>query len=337
MKTSRRHLCFLTSLIFLLEIQLIHTPLMYVAADQNSPSDNLHDFRFTVAWITDTQYYSKSHPEVLQQTIEWINNETRNGRISFVAHTGDIVDSHDDVKQWKTFTTCWENLIAENYVIAGNHDNDYGDDWTAYDSHFPNMRYYYKSKDGYLFLFISYSLGRDEAVKRWLRNTIQNHNEKIIVLTHQYLSSAGQLTDDGVDIEGILSEFKPRIFSVWCGHSAVNRIVQRTNDNVFGILHDFQSYKNGGNGYIVLVDMYESGFYMHLHSVVEGFDGKGKGQGYELTVLLPTSGNVDSADNGMNSIILVAGSMVALIIILALAVGPQHHRIRYLAIRNTGS
>jgi len=46
--------------------------------------------------------------------------------------------------------------------------------------------------------------------------------------------------------------------------------------------------------------MYENGYYMHLYSVCERFDGKGKGNGYEITVqyspenhLVPSSNSIE--------------------------------------------
>jgi len=78
------------------------------------------------------------------------------------------------------------------------------------------------------------------------------------------------------------------------------------------------------NGYIVLADMYENGFYMHLYSVVEGFDGKGKGQGYELSVVLSSSTDVGSTGEDIYLIILVAGIVIAVMVMVGTSiVGPR--------------
>jgi len=264
----------------------------YAEINSNSPeinnsfSENLNNYKFTVAWITDTQYYSRWYPEVLQKVVNWINTEAQGGRIHYVVNTGDLIDEYGNVTQWQTFSLFWSNLTVENDVLAGNHDNSRGGNWTFYDSYFPDRRYYYKLKDDWLFIFISFSLGNNTEVQTWLRNvTQQYHDKKTIVLTHAYIDNTMALIEDGPSIKKILNEYSSRDFAIWCGHSHVNKIIHRTDNNVVGILYDFQNYGNGGNGYLVLANMYENGFYMRLFSVIDGFDGRGKGEGSEISVV----------------------------------------------------
>jgi len=254
---------------------------------QDGFSENLQKYLFTVAWVTDTQYLSKYYPDVLRDMVEWLNSEGRKGRIHYVVNTGDLVDDWNNVTQWRTFTSYWGNLTVENDVLAGNHDNYGGANWTYFDSYFPNRQYYYKLKNGWLFIFLSYSIVNNNVVQAWLRDLVKMHNEKIVVLTHAYISETSIILD-GSYIRSVLNETATRNFTAWCGHFPLSRIeiVHRIEGNIVAILHDFQSYKNGGNGYLVLVDMYENGFYMHLYSVREDFDGRGKGKGYELSVVL---------------------------------------------------
>jgi len=253
---------------------------------QDSFSEGLQNYLFTVAWVTDTQYLSKFYPDVLQQMVAWLNSEARNGKVNYVVLTGDLVDDWDNVAQWRTFTSYWGNLTMENDVLAGNHDNYGGTNWTYYDSYFPNRQYYSRSKNGWLFIFLSFSIIRESAVQNWLRNLIKAHNEKTVVLTHAYMSDT-ELITDGSYIYSILYESATKNFTVWSGHTLqAHKISYRTQGNTVGVLYNFQAYKNGGNGYLVLVDMYENGFYMRLYSVIENFDGKGRGKGYELSVVL---------------------------------------------------
>ncbi|MDQ1280509.1 MAG: hypothetical protein QG670_1772 [Thermoproteota archaeon] len=61
---------------------------------------------------------------------------------------------------------------------------------------------------------------------------------------------------------------------------------------------------------------------MHLYSVVEGFDGKGKGQGYELSIML-SSTDVNSGDNNIALMILVVGIVITTIVIVGALVKPR--------------
>ncbi len=285
MRAIREFTCIILFLLTLSDARLLAVIPVNGISGQDFYSENLKGYRFTVAWITDTQYYSESHPEIFKKVVEWINNEADNGRIHYVVHTGDLVNDWWDMEQWRNFMSSWSNLTVAKDALAGNHDFS-GQNDSPFDSNIQSGRYYTRSKEGYLFIFLSFASIQNSQTQRWLRETAQNSESKIVVLTHAYINSRGSLYDDGKIIEGILSESYPGVSAVWCGHSHVERIVYRTDDGVLGILHDFQGYKNGGNGYLVLIDMYDNGFYMRLHSVLEGFDGRGKGEGYELTANL---------------------------------------------------
>jgi len=278
---------------------------------------------FTVAWVTDTQYLSKFYPDVLQQMVTWLNSEAQKGKVHYVVHTGDLVDDWNNVTQWTTFTSYWRNLTVEKDVLAGNHDNYGGANWSYYDSYFPQRQCYYRLKNGWLFIFLSYSIIRKSVVQNWLRDLIKAHNEKIVVLTHTYMSDIGLILD-GSYIHSILNESATRNFTVWSGHTPyVHKISYRIDGNTTGISHNFQAYENGGNGYLVLVDMYENGFYMHLYSVIENFYGEGRGKGYELSVVLfpPEQASSDSSEvsysGDLLSEILILISIAALIGIIS--------------------
>lgn len=285
MRAIREFTCILLFLLALSDARLLAVIPVNGISGQDLYTENLKGYRFTVAWITDTQYYSESHPEIFKRVVEWINNEADNGRIHYVVHTGDLVNDCWDMAQWHNFMSCWSNLTVEKNALAGNHDFR-GQNDSPFDSNIQSGRYYTRSREGYLFIFLSFASIQNSQTQRWLREMAQDSESKIVVLTHAYINSGGSLYDDGQIIESILSESYPGVSAVWCGHSHVERIIHRTDDGVIGILHDFQGYTNGGNGYLVLIDMYDNGFYMRLHSVLEGFDGQGKGEGYELTANL---------------------------------------------------
>jgi hypothetical protein len=56
---------------------------------------------FSVIWTTDTQFLSQTYPSDFDNTCNWIigNKDTYN--IKMVVHTGDIVNTDSDLKQWE--------------------------------------------------------------------------------------------------------------------------------------------------------------------------------------------------------------------------------------------
>jgi hypothetical protein len=302
--------------IFLITISLCSYTVNFSSEIRTVSSSELKNYLFTVAWMTDTQYYSRSYPDILKQVVYWINSQANEGKIQYVVHTGDIVDDDGDITQWIAFTSTWHNLTVENNVLGGNHDNWHDKNWVNYNHYFPNSTFYYVLKGNYLFVLLSWQTIRRSDVQSWLHGVILLHPyAKIIVLTHAYMNTR-ELIDDGPYLSNFLNKYN-RTFSVWCGHHApLTKIINRQDQNVKGICHNFQYYKNGGNGYLILADMYENGYYMHLHSVCDGFDGKGKGNGYELTVLyspekVPSSNSTEEI-NG--TIIIPSITIICLLI-----------------------
>lgn len=51
--------------------------------------------------MSDTQYYAQDHPEVFKSMVEWIAQNKTVMNISYVFHTGDIVNRGKDQQQWK--------------------------------------------------------------------------------------------------------------------------------------------------------------------------------------------------------------------------------------------
>ena len=260
----------------------------------NSMTTNLKGYQFTVAWVTDTQHIMQDTPEIWQQMVNYINQEAEEGKIHYVVHTGDLVQNWNNSIEWDQFTTHWDSISVDKNLIAGNHDTYSGDEWDEFDSRFPNRRYYTQKRGEWLFLFLSWAEIQNDTVKTWLRNVIESNDNKTVILTHYYMNSFGVFFD-GWYIQSILAEFEERSFSVWCGHVPTERISYRKDNNTIGILHNFQDYYNGGNGHFVLADMYENGYYMRLVSPVEGHDGKGKGEGDELSVIFTFSENEDNS------------------------------------------
>lgn len=61
---------------------------------------NYKNDTFTFAWMSDTQYYSESHPEIFNIDVNYILKNKARSNIKYVIHTGDIVDDMHKSSQW---------------------------------------------------------------------------------------------------------------------------------------------------------------------------------------------------------------------------------------------
>ncbi len=145
------------------------------------------------------------------------------------------------------------------------YENCFGPDKSAH-FHKPNRsdNYYLNfSAAGLDFMVISLEFKpRDETLK-WANEVLtQNPDKRCIIVTHAFLTPLGDYSNmDRYDIEGnnsdeVWDKFVKKhknIFMLLCGHELGQsiKIGKGDNDNtVFGLLADYQGYKNSGDGYL---------------------------------------------------------------------------------------
>ena len=98
-----------------------------------------HSATFSIVQITDSQYYSERHPEIMEAQIDWIVANEVSENIIYVAQTGDLKDdSSCDNKtinvgsgagrtEWQIADQAFTDLDNANIayaVVPGNHDFD---------------------------------------------------------------------------------------------------------------------------------------------------------------------------------------------------------------------
>jgi Calcineurin-like phosphoesterase len=94
------------------------------AAMPDGPTpDTTSDNDYSIVVLPDTQYYASSWPDVFMAQTRWVIENRDSERISFVLHTGDLVDS-DVPAQWEVASRSMHALDNQvPYVVtAGNHD-----------------------------------------------------------------------------------------------------------------------------------------------------------------------------------------------------------------------
>jgi len=100
---------------------LILLVLTAVSMFAQAPADE-----FTIVALPDTQFYSKSYPEIFLSQTQWIADHVADQNIKIVVGLGDIVDGGGEASQWQNATSAYALLKGKvpTIVAIGNHDYD---------------------------------------------------------------------------------------------------------------------------------------------------------------------------------------------------------------------
>lgn len=240
---------------------------------------------YSFGWISDTQNYSQSYPEIFASMTNWLKAEA-GGRIKYLFHTGDVVNNMADEKQWQNALSAMQVLDGSlSYSIAaGNHDVGRDEvDYTRFLEYFGRIgegtdrdieRYgggivtaerFEAGRTRYLVLAVGY--GADKAALDWAGELLSRHSEYItILITHDYMRADGRLSDNGQLLLEKLVRGHPSVRLVLCGHNhnAEKNILPLDDDGdgkadrtVIQLLADYQAMPDGGGGYIRLLTIDE--------------------------------------------------------------------------------
>lgn len=247
--------------------------------NQNNPSYiNNHDPSFdkTIIWMSDTQYYSEKYPHIFSNITDWITSKQDALNISYVIHTGDIVDNFEILNEWINASKCIRPLDKARIpygVLAGNHDNGIGSFHLFYNLFFGRWRLY---KNGFFsgsilgnqnhydlfsiknsdFIILYLSFGISSFEFSWADAVLKQHADRnAIIAIHAYIDKEGDYILQGEEIFNRLVVPNDNVFMVLCGHKHDVELNTKTIDNrtVYEILANYQSEPLGGNGYIRLL------------------------------------------------------------------------------------
>ena len=247
---------------------------------------------FTIVALPDTQFYSESYPTTFTAQTNWIKNNQVGQNIVFVTHEGDIVDNYDNTTQWSNATSAMDNLngVVRYATCPGNHDSDYGANYTNYAANFGSARY--STKPGFLATtatknnclamtftagsrqFLSLSLDSFDASTSitFAQNQINAHlGMPTIVTLHSFYNTDGSFTGEGGQFWNNLFKVSgnSQIFMVLCGHK--HGTFHDTDNDVDGkpvyeMLADYQSEGQGGDGYMRLITFDPDSSTIHVKS-----------------------------------------------------------------------
>jgi hypothetical protein len=233
---------------------------------------------FTIIALPDTQEYTyaSNYNSILYNQTQWIwdNKDTLN--IVAVTGEGDIVSYPTDVeysvadKAYYTLETSYTgHPDGIPYAIpVGNHDqqdsyvnfNNYFGVWrftgrNYYGGHYStnnNNHYILFNASGMSFIVISLEYNPSTAVLNWADGLLQTYsNRRAIVVEHCILNVDASWEGNGQTIYNTLKD-NPNLFLMLCGHMhGENRRTETYNSHTVNILlADYQTYSNGGNGYL---------------------------------------------------------------------------------------
>lgn len=242
------------------------------------------EYEYSFAWISDTQYYSKSYQHIQEKMTQWVVDNQKKFNIQYVFHTGDLVDNADQEFQWKNsdkaFKTFDKNKIPYG-VLAGNHDVGHKDgDYQMYSKYYGEKRfnsneYYggsYENNRGhydlvsakgndYIMMYMGWGIGADEIA--WMNDVLAQYPDRKAILNfHEYLLVSGQRSPIGNYIYENVVVPNKNVEAVLCGHYHDSELlvdeIDDDNDGtpdrtVYQMLADFQGGPEGGQGYLRLL------------------------------------------------------------------------------------
>lgn len=261
-------------------------------------SDHIIENAFTFIALPDTQFYSKTYPNIFTSQTQWIADNAEKYQIKHVFHLGDITNGNTEVE--------WENasaslsILDDNQVsysvLRGNHDSSV----LYYDQYFPVSNFSDKPEWGgycedignndcnyqlmsiknvdYIFLNISYFgfyTGKNKTkVVSWANMILSQYSNRIAILvTHSYLKEDGTYTTEGKYMWDNIIKVNSNVRVVLCGHmhspvdSEELKIVQNNAGyTVYQIHSDYQERANGGNGWLKVLQIFGDNLYVMTYS-----------------------------------------------------------------------
>jgi hypothetical protein len=232
-------------------------------------------------------------PEMLTAQAEWIISNRVSRHIAYVTLEGDISENGSAIlKQWLNATNALYRLedpartgLSDGIpygAVVGNHDT-YGGGTAKFNQYFGTQHFagrsYYGGHYGtnndshydlfsvggqdFIVLALTMAAGSNSQLMGWANAVLQsNVNRRAIVVTHSLLNPApwptpATWTKEGPAIFDALAG-NPNLFLMLCGHRhGDGRRHEAVGDGkrfVDVVLADYQSYTNGGNGFLRLLE-----------------------------------------------------------------------------------
>lgn len=234
-------------------------------------------YLFTFAQITDTQFSGSNL--IFENTTSWL---AQKGNVSFVIHTGDIVNAPSDEESWKNAykymhqldNKCiWAVLAGDDDVLRGN-QVDLGNFEKYFGSNEKDQYFIVGNK--LLFIFLSW-INLDGSISKerleWMDNILQVHSDiPAIICLHPTLFGLPILTNivgtpNEAEIWTHLDKHE-NVIMILSGHAHYNWI--RVRDNGKKEVWCISTEWLNAEGYVRLFDVYEDRIEVYAYSPWKG-------------------------------------------------------------------
>lgn len=251
---------------------------------------------YTIAWISDTQHYSRKFPETFLAMTEFLREQQEALRLGYIIHTGDLVHNYDAPVEWEVAVQAMQSIRdIPHGVLAGNHDvgtskmnykyfrKHFGEGYTetfpwyggGYKNNFGHYDLITLGDTDYLFVYMGY--GTNSSCIRWINEVFAAYPDRVgILCLHEYLDTDMELRDIGVSIRKKVVAKNPNLYMVLCGHRyAVDHLVSTFDDDgdgtpertVYEMISNYQAFGDfGGDGYLRLLQVDEANGKMRILS-----------------------------------------------------------------------
>lgn len=256
-------------------------------------------YDFSIAWESDTQYYSERFPGNFEMMNSHIAANKDRLDTRYVVHTGDLVDDLDETYEWDyadQYMKILEDAGIPYGVLAGNHDiANHNGRYQNYQTYFGTDRFKnngvyggsYNNNLGHYdlvtaggqdFIFVYMSYDFDKNAVEWMNKVLAEHSDRMAILAlHNYVNASAELDTAGNYFQQEVVAKNPNLKLVLGGHyhgAAIN--VSGFDDDgdgkkerrVYQILTDYQSGEEGGNAYYknLFFDLARGKVYMNAFS-----------------------------------------------------------------------
>ena len=253
-------------------------------------SESVFPEPFTLAWISDTQLYSESYPEIFLSMTQWLADNREAENLQALIHTGDVVNNRKSSGQWANAVEAMGKLNMPYLIAPGNHDV-----WTPetnyayFSEHFgvsndPDTvtweggkgQYRLIDAGGMELLLLTLGYGADDQGVDWANSVLRQYPERYAVVGfHSYMHDTGALTTIGKTLFERIVVPNPNVRLVLCGHhhAAGKRISELDDDGdgtadrtVYQLLADYQDAPKGGGGFIRLLTFEPAAGKIRVHT-----------------------------------------------------------------------
>lgn len=195
--------------------------------------------KFSIVWITDTQYLSESNAIYNDQLCRWIVENKNVYNVKMVVHTGDLVNDEGNRTQWLNANQSMGILLDNGIPYCwnvGNHDYNrsywIGNQYTAFNPESLAAKpYWVSTKDdgmnnaaifdilGWECLIVCIADYANESALDWARGVLDaNPQAHAIVATHAYLNKQCKYDEWATNLKNTVLDKHANVFLTLNGH-----------------------------------------------------------------------------------------------------------------------